>query len=241
MTELLQERLFPQISNFVYSLILSLTTTDNKANAKTKWVCQQYLNGKFQSLDDGIVDRLLDLMKAYNKYESKLKPIMNYKNPEELEDDIISVNNSGYKTKAEFDAIARKGTQQIYKDKEFIILKINNWVAAKKYGANTKWCISTRYDDETFNHYQEASHNQIYFIIDRKIKDCKYACVDGVVYDEWDTLLFTMKTEDTRLGDGSELEVRLKEHPQLVDVFVKAIPSYKEEDIKERINNTIKS
>jgi hypothetical protein len=46
MTKLLQERIYPEISDSVYELILDLTSNNNKANSKTKWVCKQYINGK---------------------------------------------------------------------------------------------------------------------------------------------------------------------------------------------------
>lgn len=240
--EILQERLFPQISDFVYNTILDATHENGKAGAWTKWVCQQYLNGHFQSLDDGLLDKVLDLMVGYNKYKSKLKPIMDYKDPNELEDAIIAVNNAGYKTKSEYNLAAKKGAKQIYKDKDFIVLKIENWAAAKKYGANTKWCISTRMDDETFKHYQSKSDDNIYFIIDRH-NECKYACVENVCWDEWDDILFAVNSEEDetsgRIGDGAELDARLSENPKLLDIFPYAFPNYKPEDVKKHIQMTI--
>lgn len=246
MTSILQERLFPEISNSIYMLILDLTSDNNKPNAKTKWVCQQYINGKMGELDDGIISYdLMDLLNSYNKYKSKLKPIMDYKDKFELEDDIVRIKNDGYKTNKELNDLASKGAKRIYNDKDFSIYHITTADACRKYGSNTTWCITSRMDDYAFNSYKEQYDDEIYFILDKHNKDLKYACVGNIMYTEMDeSILVIPETIDdftmTQVS-SDELYWRIRENPKLRDVIPHAFPSFDKKLVYDTIDNTCDS
>lgn len=241
--QILSERIFPSIPNYVYNKILSISSPNNKPNAITKWICTQYENNRFKSLDDGITTNLEDLIFSYNKYKHKLKPIMDYKTVEELEDAINDVNLSGYKSKADFDKVARRGATKIYNDSNYMILKINNWEASKKYGSRTRWCISTRNDPELFKHYLDESNGNIHFIVDKINKEYKYACVGNVCYDEYDDILFVLSDDGVyyeQVGDSGELGTRLKESKNLINILPLGFPQFDSEYVKEMIIKTAK-
>lgn len=251
MRDLLQERIYQQVPDNVYETILGLThSSGNQANAITKWFCKMYLEGHFPTFDEDMYDDAIDLYYGYLRHRSKLKPIMDYNSPDDLLDDIYRLQISGYKSRSDLDRIAREGSQQIYKDNDFIILKINTYAACRKYGSNTKWCIATRLSPSVFNDYND--NDDTYFVIDRKKKDCKYACIGRVCWDEWDDVIFFVPRKNS---DGSEenmdeffagynslpseLYERIQEHPELYDVLPKAFPNIPEKEVKRAMDKVI--
>jgi hypothetical protein len=244
MTEILQERIYPEIPNNVYSVILSMTSDNDKPNAKTKWVCQQVVDKKIQSLDDGEEDYdLKDLLYSYDKYKSKLKPIMDYKDRFELEDDIANIRNDGYQTKSELIAKARKGAKKVYNDNDFTVYHILNVEACRRYGSNTTWCLTARAGDESFNHYKEYSNGEIYFIIDKKNKNNKYACVKDCLYDEFDELILIVSKSNKQLEKHIESDVltsmelawRIHDNKKLKDVIPYGFPTFDKDDVEKSI------
>lgn len=248
MRDLLLERIYQQVPDYVYEEILNLTGTPKGgkryANAATKWFCKQYLNGKFPTFDEEMYSDGLELYFAYLKYHKKLKPIMDYETPEELENDIMKVINSGYQSKSDMDKLAREGSEQIYKSNNYLVLKINDYMACRKYGQNTRWCIATRLSPDTFESYNEEA--DIYFIIDRKNHEKKYACSGRVCWDEWDDVIFFVPKQNSDgteenmdsfftgySADPSEFYMRVEESPELYDVLPKAFPQIPEKRVKE--------
>ena len=251
MRDLLLERIYQQVPDNVYEDILDLTRASGKhANAITKWFCKMYLNGHFPSFDESMYDDAADLYFGYLRYKSKLKPIMDYETPDDLLDDIYRIQISGYKSRSDLDRIAREGSKQIYKDNDFIILKINTYAASRKYGNGTKWCISTRLYPSVFEDYN--NNDDTYFVIDRKRKECKYACIGRVCWDEWDEVIFFIprKNEDgteenmdefftSSNSAPVELYERIKDHPELYDVLPKAFPNIPEQEVKRAMDKVI--
>lgn len=240
---ILQERIYPQISDSIYQTILDATSYNDKPNSKTKWICQQYIDGKIGSLDDGIIPyEIHDLLYCYDKYKNKLKPIMDYKDQFELEDDITKIRNDGYKTNSELDKLARKGAIKVYNDNEFIVYKIETIEACRKYGSNTTWCLTNRLDDYSFNSYKKAYDGEIYFILDKHNKDLKYACVGNLLYTEMDeTILAVPETIDkftTRQVSSDELYWRTKENPKLKEVITYGFPKYDKDIVLQAIDKT---
>lgn len=238
---ILQERIYPNIPDNVYKVILNITSDNGVANAKTKWVCQQVTDKKIRSLDDGEEDyELNDLLYSYDKFKDKLKPIMNYKDRFELEDDIARVRNNGYLTQSELIARARKGAKKVYNDENFVIYHILNVDACRRYGANTTWCLTNRASDDSFNHYKEMSDGEIYFIIDKNNKDIKYACVGDCMYDETDSLIMKIPDEienySSREIYDDELAWRIDDNPALRDVIPYAFPSFDKKLVLDTID-----
>ena len=244
MTKLLQERIYPEISDSVYELILDLTSNNNKANSKTKWVCKQYIDGKMGEFDDGIVSFYLqDLLASYDRYKSKLKPIIDYKDKFELEDDIVRIKNDGYKTNSELNKLASKGAKKIYNDNNFSIYHISTPEACRKYGSNTTWCITARMDDYSFNRYKEEYDGEIYFIIDKKNKNNKYACVGNIMYTEFDESILVIPDSidefTTTQVSSDELYWRIRDNPSLKDVIPYGFPTFDKKLVEETIELTI--
>lgn len=82
-------------------------------------------------------------------------------------------------TRKELDKQAKEGAEKIYEDDRWLVVKINTYGAAVKYGKNTQWCITgtnSQADggiyDWKFHH--ESCENDFYFFIDKK-KNKKYA------------------------------------------------------------------
>lgn len=238
--ELLQERIYPEIPDGVYQIILDFTSDNDKPNAKTKWICQQYINGKMGELDDHLFSfEVSNLLYSYDKFKSKLKPIMDYKDKFELEDDIIRLRNSGYETNSELSKKASEGAKRVYNDKNYSVYHIKTYDACKKYGSNTTWCITNRTNDEVFNDYKEMANGEIYFIIDKKNKDIKYACVKDCLYSEMDELLMVVSKTDEQLNKlisgtiitSMELAWRIKDDPTLLNVIPYGFPTFNKDDV----------
>lgn len=244
------ERLFKEIPDEIYHDILE--TTGNHvhgklvATAMTKWVCNQYLKGNLNDIkNEQLYNYLISLRHGYSIYKHKLKPIMNYNSIQELEDSIMNIINSGYKSKSDLDRLAKKGSNTVYEDNNYLVLKINDYMAARKYGKNTRWCISSNLYSSTFDDYNE--NDDCYFIIDKK-NNRKYACVSGKCWDEYDSVIFVVPNDEEALnellsgyrGDADELYYGIKESPELYNILPLAFPNYSKEEIQNQIKKIIK-
>lgn len=237
------ERLFKEIPDEIYHDILETTGNYVHGNlvtsAMTKWVCNQYLKGNLKGVnEEHLHDYLTSLNHGYSLYKHKLKPIMNYNSIQELEDAILNIINSGYKSKSDLDKLAKKGSKVVYEDNNYLVIKINDYMAARKYGKNTRWCISSNLYSSTFDDYNE--NDDCYFIIDKKNNNKKYACVDGRCWDEYDDLIFAIDEHYVEnLSD--ELYWRIEESPELYNILPLAFPQYSKEEIQNQIKHVLKN
>lgn len=103
------------------------------------------------------------------------KKWMDYKTKNKINADIISQTPESLfdivdqieKTE-KFKELENK-VDKIYDDGRWLVVKIKSQEASCKYGANTQWCISAKYDNRYYGHgYSENNH--IYFVIDKKEK-----------------------------------------------------------------------
>lgn len=101
------------------------------------------------------------------------------KEPQELTDRLDELENE--KTRSQVDREAKKGAELVAENDYYKVYKINTFEAAKKYGANTKWCITGKESgwvkDENENKYwKQYTGNGIefYFFISKK-DNHKYA------------------------------------------------------------------
>ena len=93
----------------------------------------------------------------------------------ELEDFVSQFENKI--SRRERAKLASEGAQVLYDDDEWIVLKINTYEAAQKYGAGSVWCITGRYGgheeegEHWFNHYKEEYGWDYYFFIKKDGRD----------------------------------------------------------------------
>lgn len=79
-------------------------------------------------------------------------------------------------TKKERQELAKNGSEKIYEDERWLVLKINSFEASVKYGKHTQWCITGTNSgmDGGRSDWNYHSDNDMYFFIDKQ-KDTKYA------------------------------------------------------------------
>lgn len=83
----------------------------------------------------------------------------------------------GKKTRSQKSKLASEGADVVYEDDEWIVLKINTYEAAQKYGAGSVWCITGRYEgheergEEYFNSYRTRNNWDYYFYIKKDGRD----------------------------------------------------------------------
>lgn len=101
------------------------------------------------------------------------------KEPQELTDRLDELENE--KTRSQVDKEAKKGAELVAENDYYKVYKINTFDAAKKYGANTKWCITGKESgwikDENENKYWKQYTDEgieFYFFISKK-DNHKYA------------------------------------------------------------------
>ena len=97
-------------------------------------------------------------------------------------------------TRREINKLGKEGSEKIYEDDNWLVLKINTYEASVKYGKGTEWCITGNNSDQgrvDFNHHTIDSNATIYFFINKKNKLHKYALEyvndnDWCLFDETD-------------------------------------------------------
>lgn len=107
-------------------------------------------------------EEFLDVIKVvdnFNRFQKNLEKqdINQYKSLEELE----SVVNVYVASKGE-----KSDVEKIYEDDRFLVIIPKNEVASCKYGANTKWCVTSKGSGH-FERYTSGKQ-LLYFIIDKK-------------------------------------------------------------------------
>jgi len=81
------------------------------------------------------------------------------------------------KTRSQKSKLASEGASVVYEDDDWIVLKIDTYEAAQKYGAGTTWCITGRYPghegrgESYFKSYKENNDWNYYFFIQKDGRD----------------------------------------------------------------------
>lgn len=135
---------------------------------------------KFRSFaGDKLADKFYELKPRIKSPKNDIYYWMK-KDVKELEDFLDDLSST--KTVKQREQSAREGAEKIYSDENWDVFKINTFEASKKYGANTKWCITGKESgwidgDKPENiHWKSYTENGIkfYFYIDKK-NNKKYA------------------------------------------------------------------
>ena len=115
---------------------------------------------------------------------------------EKLDSYIADLENR--KTRSQKSKLASEGAEIVFEDDEWIVLKIDTYEAAQKYGAGTTWCITGRYPghegrgEHYFNSYKENNNWDYYFYIMKDGRDLEgrqekwCLCWSGDLDDEYE-------------------------------------------------------
>jgi hypothetical protein len=136
-----------------------------------------------QGLYSAITDKILNNPKDINSYGMSF---MDFKHLMELVEDITS--------NKELKKIEKSGSEKIYEDDRFLVMKPLTHAASCYYGSGTKWCTAAK-DSNQFDTYSQKGN--LYYVIDKSRKLGSYYKIafhitwDGVeeVYDELDNKL----------------------------------------------------
>ena len=60
------------------------------------------------------------------------------------------------KTKSEIEKELKNQAQKLYEDDDVLVVKPNTYAASCYYGANTKWCTTTKDSSHYFRQYVEC-------------------------------------------------------------------------------------
>jgi len=143
-----------------------------------QWAGEKLAN-RFFAIKDRIKDNDKDMRDIYwwmtqaNKFFGDDEQVL-----KQLKDFVKELES--IPTKKERNKNAREGSEKVYDDGRWLVLKINTYEASVKYGKGTEWCITgTNSSDDEGNggRYDFGKHSkgaQIYFYIDRS-KNNKYA------------------------------------------------------------------
>ena len=171
---IIMERLFPEMDNHTYSCVRMVTVDDDDiSNAYTKWLGKQILDGKMKNpFENGnrLIHDIREIIDTHKKLkQAKLvKPIMDYKTWDELVNDVEEIiNKQNYKSNSEKEELAKKGVQVVEQYKDWTLLRITTWEAAKKYGKGTRWCVASNIDNKYYN-YHSSDNQSLYYVINKK-------------------------------------------------------------------------
>lgn len=212
--EVIEERLFPELSDRKYNELLWFTTPNMTANAYTKFFGKEMVADRIPAkylvtLSSNDIS-LKDLVEKHRKLHNakQVKPIADYK---DFNDFITDLNKSKYLSRNDKSNIAKSGAKIIKSFGDWDLYDITTWEAAKKYGSGTTWCVTDSTSDDYFNRYtnrlpfnnyqteedMKKSKRSLLFLInpntDRKMA---IAILKKMDYDWYDDLIEFYNEED---------------------------------------------
>jgi len=99
-----------------------------------------------------------------NNLADNPKDINQYTNPAFLEELMDVVDNR--KTKSEIEKELKNQSEKLYEDDDVLVVKPNTYAASCYYGANTKWCTTTKDSSHYFRQYLEKG--SLYYFLNKK-------------------------------------------------------------------------
>ena len=99
-----------------------------------------------------------------NNLADNPKDINQYTNPAFLEELMDVVDNR--KTKSEIEKELKNQAEKLYEDDDVLVVKPNTYAASCYYGANTKWCTTTKDSSHYFRQYVEKG--SLYYFLNKK-------------------------------------------------------------------------
>lgn len=209
--EVIEERLFPELSDRKYNELLWFTSPNMTANAYTKFFGKEMVADRIPakylvSIGSRDQEMLNDLVLKHKRLRDagKVRPIADYNDFEEFVKDL---NASKYLSRKDKSNVAKSGANIIKSFGNWDMYAITSWSAAKKYGAGTTWCVTTGNTDSYFNKYVGGGESdsfggyntrKLFFVINPE-KDRKFAIsVSKTVTHDWYTssIEFYNETDD---------------------------------------------
>ena len=154
-----------------------------------------------QHLGDDLFDDYMRIRNKISDSDWKNFEILKKKDPDDVRDYVDNFQSKSDKRKQD----KSSGSEKIYEDGDWLVLKITSYPAAQKYGSGTKWCITGRYPGHEekgefyFNDYIQK-HNLddgYYFFIDKQEPSRKYCFLlrkNGIGESLWNA-------EDSEISD----------------------------------------
>jgi len=99
-----------------------------------------------------------------NNLADNPKDINQYTNPAFLEELMDVVDNR--KTKSEIEKELKNQSEKLYEDDDVLVVKPNTYAASCYYGANTKWCTTTKESSHYFRQY--IAKGSLYYFLNKK-------------------------------------------------------------------------
>jgi ribosomal protein S17E len=119
-----------------------------------------------------IAGKIYQLTKAFHKNAQRMpkKDINQYKSWEELERDIQSLGKTQKEKRSKEKEEAMEGSEIIYEDENFFVVRPNTEEASCFYGRNTKWCISATKSHNYYNQYS-GEGKLFYFLRNENLEE----------------------------------------------------------------------
>lgn len=159
-----------------------LNVIENDFSKKTNYKYVDWLFSKLPKNENiqylgHVVDDVMEYLTIFDNIHSNLdkKDINQYKTIDEFQDVISTyIENRGNKE-------GTPDVEKIYEDNKFLVIIPKNEIASCKYGANTKWCVTSKGSGH-FEMYTERGQ-LLYFIIDKENSTDKNFSKIAIHYD----------------------------------------------------------
>jgi hypothetical protein len=171
---------YPNIANKVELLSKQDPSGNNKY---LEWMVKQASTG--YGLDD-----IVELVNLFHKSQQRLKgnkkDLYSYKNLSELSKELDKLPK---KSKRQQKIEISEGAEKIYEDDEALLIRVDTKDAVCKYGAGTKWCITSKNE----RHFEKYSEEGVifYYMIAKNIEN------DGSVLNK---IAFAVYTVGSNVG-----------------------------------------
>lgn len=184
-------------------------------------------------LDTFELEKLVDLIKDFDKYQSQLpkKDINQYVSLNELEKVILYIREKKKKKESE------NQVEKVYEDDKFLVVLPKSHGASCKYGSNTKWCTTAQSPDH-FQRYTSGSQALYYIINKANSTDKDYSKVaihfDNSGYPKfWDS-------KDSPMGER-EIAIFKYAFPEIIDAIEENYKTFKVSAEEKRLNEIFNS
>jgi len=141
------------IQNILSPLIIWFNNNQDKITEDDVWRAET----QFRERTGFVVDNI-------EKIVNSPKDINLYENPKFLES-VMEVVNSR-KTNKEIEREAKSQAEKLYEDNEILVIRPKSFAASCYYGANTKWCTSSKENSSYYEKYNRDG--KLYYFIDKK-------------------------------------------------------------------------
>lgn len=178
-----------------------VTFKESLNESKEDWErFREYLKSNTENYTDKQID---DYIKYFQLNKERLSPLSRdiyFWLKQDPYDFFTTVDElKATKTNKQVEDEAKQGAELKAENDNYRVYKINNYGASCKYGANTKWCITSKFRPDYKDYYWQrySNGNDIYFIISKHptnskwdkiafLKDKFYGDDDDVIYDAED-------------------------------------------------------